>query len=150
MQEAQQYRSLKRKVFAKHRGTKRECNHSHGTETASQSYAARLTLCTRTAVLRVLTGACAQRRCNVPRGLGGLCAALFGRADAAIGPESSRLSVHVAVVCQTVAPFESVWAFGADLPATNPDLFSEKMRREFSWETFFWAAAMLVRACWRR
>jgi hypothetical protein len=49
-----------------------------------------------------------------------------------------------------VAPFESVWAFGADLPATNPDLFSEKMRREFSWETFFWAAAMLVRACWRR
>jgi hypothetical protein len=34
---------------------------------------------------------------------------------------------------------------GADLPATNPDLFSEKMRREFSWETFFWAAAMLVR-----
>ena len=61
------------------------------------------------------------------------------------GHESSRLSVHVAVVCQTVAPFESAWAFGADLPATNPDLFSEKMRREFSWETFFWAAAMLVR-----
>ena len=26
----------------------------------------------------------------------------------------------------------------------NADLFSERTRREYSWETFFWAAAMLV------